>query len=717
MRNEQSSQQSFQRLLQKTVGIFLILSLHAALNPFHSILKAQNRSPRSNPTPVLKKSLSPQSSVLSPEAGDWEKLLLAQPNPERARETLRKLTAKPHLAGTPEDYETAVYVRDEMRKAGIKADLVEYYAWLPYPKSRLVQMVAPERFTCALTEPVLKEDKDSATRQAVPTYSAYSPSGDVTAEVVYANYGMPADYKELERLKIDVKGKIVLVRYGGGYRGVKAKVAEEHGAAGVLIYSDPKDDGFVRGDMYPRGPFRPDSAVQRGSINYIFQYPGDPLTPNQPATKDAARIKPEAAAPLPRIPCQPLSYKDAQPILGQIQGPNVPDAWQGGLPLAYHVGPGPAKVHLKLEMDYQIRKIWNVIGTLTGSTAPDEWVLLGNHRDAWVYGAVDPSSGTTAMLEVVRSFGEMLKKGWKPQRTIIFGSWDGEEFGLIGSTEWVEEHRAELLQKAVVYLNVDSAVTGTNFGGAAVPSLWVMLREAAKTVQEASSGQTLHDNWMARNKDAIEIKFYDMGGGSDFAPFLNHTGIPAADFSLGGPYGVYHSTYDSFTWMEKFGDPKFTSHATMARFWGLVALRFADSPAIPLNTSEYAHELLRHVWDIDKEFKFSREKPDLTTLVMAATQLVVKTEAFERAGDTPATLAARNRVRRQFERAFLDESGLPGRSWFRHVVYASGQYSGYGAEIFSGLRHSLKTNNAADAKRAAEQLTAALQRAAEMVSK
>ncbi|HMZ78089.1 MAG TPA: M28 family metallopeptidase [Acidobacteriota bacterium] len=658
---------------------------------------------------------SPGDLHQEPQLTELEKKLLTVPSPERARTTLRAYTAKPHLAGTPEDYETARFTQEEFRKAGLQAELVEYEAWMPYPKSRLVEIVAPVKFTASLTEPVQPEDFDSKTLRSVPTYSAYSPSGDVTADVVYANYGLPQDFDALQRLGVDVKGKIILVRYGAAYRGVKAKVAEERGAAGVLIFSDPKDDGFVRGETFPNGPFRPDTCVQRGSINYIFNYPGDPLTPGVAATKNAKRIQPIEAKNLPRIPVQPLSYRDALPILENLGGQAVPEGWQGGLPIPYRTGPGPTKVHLKLQMEYKSRKIWNVIGTIPGKSQPDEWVLLGNHRDAWVYGAVDPSSGSTALLEVARSFGELLKQGWRPHRTLKLCSWDGEEFGLIGSTEWAEDNAAVLKEKAIAYLNVDVAVCGGNFGSSAVPSLWPLLRGASRVVLDADGKQTLHGSWIARNPDAIEIGIGQLGGGSDFVPFLNHLGIPAADMGMGGPYGVYHSTYDSFFWMEKFGDPGFTRHATMARMWSLVAYRLVDLPTIQLNLSEYAHELLRLCFDLEKSFKETPGKPEFTQLNLAATQLVLKAEAFERSGDTPATLAARNRKRRQFERALTDEKGLPGRPWFRHLVYSPGVYSGYGAEVFSGIRHALNQKRPEEARQAVDQLAAALNRAIEVL--
>jgi N-acetylated-alpha-linked acidic dipeptidase len=653
------------------------------------------------------------ASTANADAAKWEAALLAAPSPERARATLRTLTAKPHLAGTPEDYETAVYVRDELKSAGIAAEITEYQVWLPYPKSRTVEMLAPEKFVASLTEPTLPEDKDSGAARAVPTFAAYSPSGDVTAEVVYANYGLPEDYRALKKLGVDVKGKIALVRYGNSFRGVKAKVAEENGAAALLIYSDPFDDGYVRGDKYPNGPYRTDNCVQRGSVGYIFQLPGDPLTPGTPSVKGAPRIDPKDAA-VPHIPVQPLSYRDALPLLESLRGANVPSGWQGGLPLAYHTGPGPTKVRVKLEMDYQQRTIWNVIGTIAGDASPDEWVLMGNHRDAWVFGAVDPSSGTTAMLEAGRAFGELLKRGWKPRRTIKLCSWDAEEYGLIGSTEWVEERLDEIRHKAVCYLNVDVAVSGGSFSASGVPSLWAAMEAAMRDAPDATGKRSLFDN-AAADEDGKNVRFGKLGGGSDFTAFLDHAGVPCFDMRMTGPYGVYHSTYDSFHWMEKFGDPDFTRHAAMARVWALLALRCADASSVLLDVRAYAEEIGKLARQLDADFKDSASKPDLSALIAASDALTAAAAAFEKAGDAPETLAKRNRIRINFERALTDDRGLPDRQWFRHVIYAPGFYTGYAAETFSGVRYSMEKKDVDGAKRAAEQVTAALKRAVQLL--
>ncbi len=636
-----------------------------------------------------------------------ESRLLAAPLPERARQTLRTLTAKPHLAGTPEDYATAIYVRDELDKAGFQTELVEYEVYLPRPKSRRVEMTAPTKYRCALTEPTLPDDPDSASPLAVPTFAAWSPSGKVEAPVVYVNYGLPRDYEILDKLGVSVRGKIALARYGECYRGVKAQVAQERGAAGLLVYSDPKDDGYGQGKTYPDGPWRTDNCVQRGSYRAFTQSPGDPLTPGRPAKKGVERLNPKDAG-LPTIPIQPLSYRDALPILESLRGPEAPQAWIGGLPIAYRIGGGETRVRLALDMDYRQRTIWNVIGTLPGSEFPDEWVLLGNHRDAWVYGAVDPSSGTTALLEVARAFGELLKEGWKPRRSIKLCSWDAEEYGLIGSTEWVEERLAELREKAVCYLNVDSAVSGDNFRAGAVPSLWKVTTSVLRDAPDSSGKRSLYDNWRAQDKSAAEARFGKLGSGSDYAPFLQLAGVACLDMASTGSYGVYHSTYDSFRWMEKFGDPDFTRHAAMARGWALLAFRLSESARVELNVLDYAREIERLAQELASECPAL----DAAPLLDAARDLTVAAEAFETEPDTKATLVARNRLRRQFEGFLLTPEGLPKRQDARHVVYAPGVFSGYGAEVFSGARYALARNDAEDTARAMAQVVAALKQAA-----
>src|SRR5437868_2092114 len=426
-----------------------------------------------------------------------ESRFLAVPDPKLAEAHLKTLTQAPHIAGSPEDRATAEYVASKFREAGLETDVVEYKVWMNYPQEISVDLTAPAGVTMhGPTREHVDGDPYQDDARVVMPYNGMSPSGDVEADVVYANYGSPEDFKRLDDLKVDVRGKIVLVRYGQNFRGVKTYVAQEHGAAGVIIYSDPADDGWKKGDKYPKGPWRPDTGVQRGSIGYMFEFAGDPTTPgvaSVPTLPESERVPPEKSAQLAKIPTTPLSYHDAWPILEHLGGPDSPRDWQGALPFTYHMGAGPVKVKMHLKQDYQFRTIWDVIGTVRGSESPAEWVVAGNHRDAWVYGAVDPNSGTAAMLEAVHGIGELLKSGWKPKRTLVFGSWDAEELGLIGSTDWGEQHASDLAS-AAAYFNVDVAVSGPKFAASSVPSLKQFIRDVAKVVPSPKGG-TVYDVW------------------------------------------------------------------------------------------------------------------------------------------------------------------------------------------------------------------------------
>src|SRR5581483_8841663 len=513
-----------------------------------------------------------------------EARFLAVPDPKLAEEHLRILTQAPHLAGTAEDKATAVYVANKFRAAGLETEIVEYKTWFNYPVEISVDVTAPAGVTMhgPTREHVEGDPFDDDPRVVMP-YNGMSPSGDVEADVVYANYGSPEDFDRLKEMNVDVRGKVVLVRYGQNFRGVKSFVAQERGAAGVIIYSDPFDDGWRRGDKYPDGPWRPDSGAQRGSIGYMFEFAGDPTTPgiaSLPSLPESKRTPPQQSAQMPKIPTTPVSYHDAWPILQNLAGPDSPREWQGALPFTYHLGPGPVKVKMHLKQDYGYRTIWDVTGTIRGSEYPNEWVVAGNHRDAWVYGAVDPNSGTAAMLEAVHGLGELLKAGWKPKRTIVIGSWDAEEMGLIGSTEWGEQH-AEELKNAAAYFNVDVAVSGPKFGASSVPSLKQFLRDVTKSVPSPKGG-TVYDSWRQNSGENVnpqetsggtyrppaaqskpDVPVGDLGSGSDYTVFLQHLGIPSTDIGSTGPYGVYHSVFDNFNWFKKFGDPKFVYEQQM----------------------------------------------------------------------------------------------------------------------------------------------------------
>jgi N-acetylated-alpha-linked acidic dipeptidase len=557
--------------------------------------------------------------------------------------------------------------------------------------------------------------------------------------VVYANYGTPEDFEKLDKLKVDVRGKIVVVRYGQNFRGVKVFVAQEHGAAGVIIYSDPAEDGWKRGDKYPEGPWRPDTGVQRGSVGYMFEFPGDPTTPgvaSVPSLPESQRLSPQQSAQMPKIPVTPLSYHDVWPVLQNLGGPDSPREWQGALPFTYHVGPGPAKLKMHLKQDYQFRTLWDVVGRVRGSAMPDEWVIAGNHRDAWVYGAVDPNSGTAAMLEAVHGVGDLLKSGWKPKRTLVFCSWDGEEEGLMGSTEWVEQHEAELAN-AAAYFNMDVGVSGQKFGASAVPSLKQFLRDVTKVVPSPKGG-TVYEVWQkAAQPDAVstqspteaigdsrrtpaaqtkgEVPVGDLGSGSDYTAFLQHSGVPSSDVSSSGSYGVYHSVFDNFAWFKKFGDPDFVYEQQMARVFGLEAVRMADADVLPYDYEEYAKEIAVYLDAAHRraEDKFGKQVLNFDAVNAAARH-------FEAAGvkilakqkNPPQDATRMNQALRGAERALLLPQGLPHRPWFRHVIYAPGEYTGYAAVVIPGVNEALDKGDSERARQQLAALTAALERAA-----
>jgi N-acetylated-alpha-linked acidic dipeptidase len=668
-----------------------------------------------------------------------EARFLAVPDPKLAEEHLRILTQAPHMAGTPEDKATADYVAQKFRAAGLDTEIVEYKVWFNYPLEVSVDITAPAGVEMhgPTREHVDGDPYDGDPRVVMP-FNGMSPSGDVEAEVVYANYGTPDDFEKLEKLKVDVRGKIVLVRYGQNFRGVKAFIAQEHGAAGVIIYSDPFDDGWRRGDKYPDGPWHPDTAVQRGSVGYMFEFPGDPTTPgiaSLPSLPESKRVSPEKSAQMPKIPVTPLSYHDASPILQHLGGPDSPREWQGALPFTYHVGPGPVRVKMHLKQDYRYRTLWDVIGRVRGGESPDEWVVAGNHRDAWVYGAVDPNSGTAAMLESVHGIGELLKSGWKPRRTMIFGSWDGEEEGLIGSTEWAEQHESELAN-ASAYFNMDVAVSGPKFGASAVPSLKQFVRDVTKSVPSPKGG-TVYESWKVDHPSAAstqspaeaigdnrrmpaasgkgDVPVGDLGSGSDYSAFQQHLGVPSTDVGSSGPYGVYHSVFDNFAWFKKFGDPDFVYEQEMARVFGLEALRMADADVLPYDYEEYGKEIAAYLDAARKraETKLGDHILDMSAVTAAAKHFRdAGAKILAKQKNPPRDPARLNQALRSAERALLVPEGLPHRPWFRHAIYAPGEYTGYAAVVIPGVNEALDKG---DADRARQQLTVladALERAA-----
>jgi N-acetylated-alpha-linked acidic dipeptidase len=662
-----------------------------------------------------------------------EEKFLAVPDAKLAGEELKILTAEPHLAATPEDRKTADYVAKKFRAAGLETEIVPYRVLLNWPK--MVRVEAYDPAGKLLMSGPTREHVDGDSQQDDPrvttAFHGSSPSGDVTGEAVYGNYCRLEDFNQLAALHIDLRGKIMLCRYGANFRGIKVFLAEQRGAAGVVIYSDPQDDGYAKGDAYPMGPWRPETAVQRGSVQYLSKYAGDPETPGVASTldlPDAARLKndrvPEGNQP--GIVSIPLSYHDAAPILQALKGPSVPKGWQGALPFTYHLGPGGVSVHLVSVQDTQRRIIWNVIGKIRGAQEPDAWVVVGNHRDAWVYGAVDPSSGSAAMLEAVHGVGELLRQGWRPRRTIFFCSWDAEEQGLIGSTEWVEQ-QGKALDRAVAYFNMDVGVSGPDFSAEAVPSLKAFVREVTRAVPSPIAG-TVYQQWHLKHTTenvydhsnaAVdpdeEVHIGDLGSGSDFTPFLQHAGVPATDISSDGPYGVYHSTFDDYAWFIENADPSFVYLQQMARVFGLEAVRMADADALPYDYVAYARAISGYLEAAKRKAADNR----LSSLDFGPAQAAASrfTAAALRAGQLQASpagdLVKLNRALRKVETALLSDAGLPNRPWYRHTIYAPGEYTGYAAVVIPGVNEAIDAKNAELAAQQLLVLTAVIDRAAD----
>jgi N-acetylated-alpha-linked acidic dipeptidase len=665
-----------------------------------------------------------------------EEKFLAVPDPKLAGEDLKTLTAEPHLAATPEDYKTAEFVARKFRAAGLETQIVPYRVLLNQPKVVRVEawdeaghplMTGPAR------EHVNGDPQQDDPRIVMP-FNGSSGSGDVTGEVVYANYCRLEDFDSLAAQHIDLHGKIAICRYGTNFRGVKVYLAEQRGAVGVLIYSDPQDDGYYKGDPYPMGPWRPDTSVQRGSVQYLFKYAGDPETPGVASTldlPDSARIKniegPDGNQP--RIISIPLSSHDAAPILQALKGPGAPQGCQGALPFRYHLGPAGVKVHLVSQQDYQRRIIWDVIGKIEGAQNPDAWVIVGNHRDAWVYGAVDPSSGTAAMLEAVRGIGALLHQGWRPRRTIVFCSWDAEEEGLIGSTEWVEQ-QGRTLDRAVAYFNVDVAVSGPDFSAGAVPSLKDFIRDVARSVPSPVAGSVFlqwrlkssssdeHHESNAPPIEGEEVHVGDLGSGSDFTPFLQHAGVPSTEVGSNGPYGVYHSAFDDLAWYKQNADPDFVYLQEMARVLGLEAMRMADADALPYNYIAYAREISAYIQAAKRRAADDGlNSLDFAPAEAAASHLAAAADRVHALQSTPyGDLTQLNLALRQAETALLSPSGLPGRPWYRHTIYAPGELTGYAAVVIPGVNEAIDARNPTLAQQQLAVLAQALDRAANALS-
>jgi N-acetylated-alpha-linked acidic dipeptidase len=645
-----------------------------------------------------------------------EQMFRSMASTEQISKFHRYLTSEPHPAGSARNNELAQWVAEQWRQQGLEDVTVHQYDVLnSRPREISLEMVHPGHYRASLREDPYDVDPDTKNPKADGAYLGYSASGEVTAPVVYAHSGNPEDYEYLRARGIDVKGKIVLVRYSNpySYRGFKALTAERLGAAAILIYSDPQEDGYTRGEVFPDGPWGPESHIQRGAITYDFLEPGDPLTPGWASVPGAKRIAPEQAISLPKIMGVPLSWRDAKPLLEKMDGPVAPDSWQGGLPLKYRLGGKRVRVHLKVDMDTSVQPYYVTEARIRGSEAPDQWVILGNHRDAWVFGAVDPSSGTASMLELTRNLGEVLKQGIRPKRTLVICSWDGEEYALTGSTEWGEEFAAELKQKAVAYLNVDEATSGSNFEGDAVGSLAPLLVDVSRNLP-APSGKTLYDEWKVSREVELkatqpvpdfELANTRIGSGSDHTVFLNFLGIPTVGLTFVGPYGVYHSLYDDFFWINHFGDPGYRYHSLMTQLWGTVALRLSNAEILPFDFESYGQHIRQFLIELD-DASHVASHIDFDSLRKYAL-------GFEQAGQELKQSASRavasgglntakeiyiNQELMKVEHNWCNPDGIPGRPWFKHSLYAA-RYT-YAHLELPGLTEAAE---AGDWKRAQEQ--------------
>ncbi len=645
---------------------------------------------------------------------------------------MKKMAARPHYVGTEFGKENAEWMLKQFKSWGYDAKIETYHILFPYPKVRILELTAPTVYKAKLTAvPVEGDPYTEQGDELLPSYNAFSTDGDVEAELVFVNYGIPSDYEALEKLGIDVKGKIVIAKYYGSWRGIKPKLAAEKGAIGCIIYSDPEDDGYVRGDVYPEGAFKNKTGVQRGSVMDMPLYPGDVLTPGYGATEKADRLDRKDAPTITKIPVLPISYEDAAPLLEALKGPVAPVAWKGGLPLTYHIGPGPAKVHLKLEFDWQLKPAYNVIATLKGAQFPDEWILRGNHHDAWVHGAADPVSGMVALMEEARAVGELAKKGQRPKRTLIYCAWDAEEPGLIGSTEWVEDHKQELQEKAVAYINTDGNGRGFfNAGGS--HTLQTLVAEVADVVTDPQKGVSIKERKIARDKinsGSADFKLYALGSGSDYTPFIQHAGIASLNLGFGGENagGEYHTIYDTYSHYKRFKDPEFAYGATLAKTAGRIVLRLANADLLPIAFDPWHQTLSSYLEEIMKLCKTMRKdvekhnnliednafylasdptKPfiepqkkqhipylDFTPIQNSMTRIKASIDLFNSIdlnSLSNSDLEALNKKLMHTELSLTDASGLPRRSWYKHQIYAPGFYTGYGVKTLPGVREAVE---------------------------
>jgi N-acetylated-alpha-linked acidic dipeptidase len=638
-----------------------------------------------------------------------EQQVQALPDTARLRKYMDLLAGEPHNAGSPRSKAVAEYLQRSLQEWGFDAQIEQFEALMPFPSTRLVEVIGPKPFTARLQEPAVEEDPNSSGANQLATYNAYGASGDVTGEVVYVNFGAPADYAWLAQQGIDVKGKIVIARYGKTWRGVKPKLAAEHGAIACLIYSDPHEDGYFEGDVYPKGPMRPPGGVQRGSVLDVPLYPGDPLSPSWASEKGTKRLPLADAKTLAKIPVLPISYGDAEPILEQLTGPEAPLTWRGALPITYHLGPGATRVHMKTDYDWSIRPLYDVIATIPGSDFPDEWVIAGNHHDAWVNGADDPVSGVAALLETARALGTLQKQGWRPKRTIKIALWDGEEFGLLGSTEWAEKHQDELKQKAVAYLNSDHTGKGwIQLSGS--HTLEAFASEVAGAVPQPGTSGNLVDAFLANPTDPEgeeegppqkrpEFAIGALGAGSDYVAFLDFLGVASLNAGFAGQSkgGVYHSAYDSIYWYSHFSDGTFVDGRALSQYTATALLRLANASVLPFEFSHFANTVSAYIDDIQKRAQrwgqildFGELNQQLEQLRQNGTNLDALIEAaMLRDSVAAARLNTVNQALMHSERTLTRPEGLPNRGWYKHQIYAPGFYTGYDVKTVPGVREAV----------------------------
>jgi N-acetylated-alpha-linked acidic dipeptidase len=709
----------------------------------------------------------------SPRAGQderaWEAKFRAMPDPANLREYMRRLSARPHHVGSAYDKDNAEWILAHFKEWGLDAHIERFDVLFPTPKIRVLEMVAPTKFVAKLEEPAVAVDPTSNQKsEQLPTYNAYSIDGDVTAPLVFVNYGLPEDYEKLDRLGISVKGAIVIAKYLHSWRGVKPKVAAEHGAIGCLIYSEPQDDGYTRDNVFPLGPMRPPDGVQRGSVmDFASNSPGDPLTPGVGATPEAKRLELKDAKSITKIPVLPISYADAQPLLAALAGPMAPEEWRGTLPIPYHVGPGPAQVHLKVAFNWDIKPVYDVIARIPGSVAPDEWIIRGNHHDAWVNGAEDPISAQVSLLEEARSLGLLLKQGWKPRRTIIYCAWDGEEPMLLGSTEWVEAHADELREHAAVYINTDGNDRGAlTMNGS--HSLEQFINGVARDINDPETKMTVWQraqlNAIANAKSADDrrelrqrpdLRINALGSGTDFTGFIDHLGIATLDMEYGGEDdgGIYHSIYDDFYWYTHFSDTDFVYGRALAQTVGTSVLRLADAEVLPFDFVNFADTIEMYIKDLqkllaDKQEEITERNQEIDEGLFKATldprrptvapsreevpphlnfapmqnavdSLTRSAKHYQQSlsqkqsilGDDAmaARLGVLNKELIESERRLTNADGLPRRPWYKHLLYAPGVYSGYGVKTVPGVREGIEQKNYAEADQEIVRVAKALQ--------